>query len=52
MITILSALVSLLLFRIRSGASLELAFITLRHQIIVLRLGKSADGIAPLAARG
>jgi hypothetical protein len=37
MITILSALVSLLSFRIRSGAFLELELITLRHQVIVLR---------------
>jgi putative transposase len=37
MITILSALVSLLSFRIRSRAWLELEFITLRHQVIAVR---------------
>jgi len=37
MITILSALVSLLSFRVRSRASLELELIALRHQVIVLR---------------
>jgi putative transposase len=37
MITFLSALVSLLSFRIRSRASLELELLALRHQVIVLR---------------
>jgi putative transposase len=37
MITILSALVSLLSFRICSRASLELELIALRHQVTVLR---------------
>jgi len=37
MITILSALVSLLSFRVRSRASLELELIALRHQVTVLR---------------
>jgi len=37
MITILSSLVSLLSFRIRSRASLELELIALRHQVTVLR---------------
>src|ERR1700746_3808211 len=37
MIRILSALVSLLSFRVRSRASLELELIALRHQVIVLR---------------
>ena len=37
MITILSALVSLLSFRIRSRASLELELVALRHQVTVLR---------------
>jgi putative transposase len=37
MVTILSALVSLLSFRVRSRASLELELIALRHQVIVLR---------------
>jgi hypothetical protein len=37
MITILSALVSLLSFRVRSRASLELGLIVLGHQVIVLR---------------
>jgi len=37
MITILSALVSLLSFRVRSRASLELELVALRHQVIVLR---------------
>ena len=37
MITILSALVSLLSFRFRSRASLELELIALRHQVSVLR---------------
>jgi hypothetical protein len=36
-ITILSALVSLLSFHIRNRASLELEHIALRHQVIVLR---------------
>ena len=37
MIKILSTLVSLLSFRVRSRASLELGLIALRHQVIVLR---------------
>src|SRR5215471_9971721 len=37
MITILSTLASLLSFRVRSRASLELELIALRHQVIVLR---------------
>src|SRR5258707_10939152 len=37
MITILSALVSLLSFRVRSRACLELELIALRHQVSVLR---------------
>jgi putative transposase len=37
MITILSALVSVLSFRFRSRASLELELVALRHQLIVLR---------------
>ena len=37
MITILSALVSLLSFRLRSRASLELELVALRHQVAVLR---------------
>jgi putative transposase len=37
MITVLSALVSLLSFRLRSCASLELELIGLRHQVTVLR---------------
>jgi hypothetical protein len=37
MITILSALVSLLSFRVRSRASLELELVALRHQVAVLR---------------
>jgi putative transposase len=37
MIAILSALVSLLSFRFRSRASLELELVALRHQLIVLR---------------
>jgi hypothetical protein len=37
MITILSTLVSLLSFRVRSRASLELELIALRHQVTVLR---------------
>jgi hypothetical protein len=37
LITILSTLVSLLSFRVRSRASLELELIALRHQLIVLR---------------
>ena len=35
--TILSALVSILGFRIRSRASLELELVSLRHQVSVLR---------------
>ena len=41
MITILSALVSLLSFRVRSRASLELEVIALRHQVAVLRRQRS-----------
>src|SRR3981081_751777 len=37
MITLLSALISLLSFRLRSRASLELELIALRHQVAVLR---------------
>jgi transposase InsO family protein len=37
MITILSAVVSLLSFRVRSRASLELELVALRHQLTVLR---------------
>ena len=37
MITILSALVSLLSFRVRSRASLELELVALRHQVTILR---------------
>src|SRR5712691_6812902 len=37
MIIILSALVSLLSFRVRSRASLELELVALRHQVTVLR---------------
>jgi hypothetical protein len=37
MITILSALASLLSFRVRSRASLELEVVALRHQVTVLR---------------
>ena len=37
MITLLSALVSLLSFRVRSRASLELELVALRHQVTVLR---------------
>jgi putative transposase len=37
MITILSALLSMLSFRFRSRASLELELVALRHQLIVLR---------------
>jgi transposase InsO family protein len=37
MITILSALVSLLSFRVRSRASLELELVALRHQVSVMR---------------
>jgi hypothetical protein len=39
MITIFSALVSLLSFRVRSRASLELELVVLRHQVAVLRRG-------------
>src|SRR3981189_13324 len=37
MVTILCALVSILEFRVRSRASLELELIALRHQVTVLR---------------
>ena len=37
MITLLSALGSLLSFRVRSRASLELELVALRHQVTVLR---------------
>src|ERR1700704_1940602 len=41
MITILSALVSLLSFRVRSRTSLELEVVALRHQVAVLRRQRS-----------
>src|SRR3954467_802556 len=41
MITILSALVALLSFRVRSRASLELEVVALRHQVAVLRRQRS-----------
>src|SRR6266436_4490709 len=41
MITILSALVSLFSFRVRSRASLELEVVALRHQVAVLRRQRS-----------
>ena len=41
MITILSALVSLLSFRVRSRASLELEVVALRHQVAVLQRQRS-----------
>ena len=37
MITVLSALVSLLCFRLRGRSSLELELVALRHQVAVLR---------------
>ena len=37
MLPLLSALGSLLLFRVRSRASLELELVTMRHQVTVLR---------------
>src|ERR1700736_656151 len=37
MVTILSTLVSLLSFRVRSRASLELELVALRHQVTVMR---------------
>ena len=37
MVTILSALISLLSFRFRSRAALELELVALRHQVTVLR---------------
>lgn len=37
MLTLLSALASLLSFRVRSRASLELELVALRHQVTVLR---------------
>jgi len=43
MITILSALVSLLSFRVRRRASLELELVALRHQVTVL-LRREPDG--------
>jgi hypothetical protein len=52
MITILSALISMLWFRFRSRASLELELVGLRHQLIVLQRRRprrlwlqSADGL-------
>src|SRR5258705_6448800 len=42
MITILSALVSLLSFRVRRRASLELELVALRHQVSVLRRQRKA----------
>src|SRR6202140_1687949 len=43
MITILSALVSLLSFRVRRRASLELELVALRHQVSVLRRQRPAQ---------
>jgi hypothetical protein len=43
MISILSAVVSLLSFRFCSRASLELELVALRHQLIVLRRQRLAD---------
>lgn len=48
MITLLSALGSLLAFRVRSRASLELELIVLRHQVTVLR--RQRPGQLPLFA--
>ena len=48
MITILSALVSLLSFRLRSRASLELELVALRHQVAVLR--RQRKGRFPLSS--
>src|SRR5712672_3836036 len=42
MVTILCALVSILEFRVRSRASLELELIALRHQVTVLRRQRPA----------
>ena len=47
MATILSALISLLSFRLRSRASLELELIALRHQVTVLRRQRSAHSSGP-----
>jgi hypothetical protein len=48
MITILSALASLLSFRFRSRASLELELVAPRHQLIVLRRQRPpASGFIP-----
>src|SRR5215469_13541723 len=44
MITILSALVSVLSFRFRSRASLELELVALRHQLIVWRWQSRCPG--------
>jgi hypothetical protein len=46
MITILAALVSLLSFRVRSRAYLELELIALRHQVSVLRQTRAIVDIA------
>jgi hypothetical protein len=43
MIAMLSALVSLLSFRVRSGASLELQLLARRHQVIALKPQGPAD---------
>jgi putative transposase len=48
MITILSAFVSLLSFRLRSRASLELELVALRHQVAVLR--RQRKGRFPLSS--
>jgi hypothetical protein len=45
MLTILSAIASLLSFRLRSRASLELEIITLRHQMMVIRRTLAPVGI-------
>ena len=48
MITILSAFVSLLSFRFRSRASLELELVALRHQVAVLRRQRTGSREAVL----
>jgi hypothetical protein len=48
MVTILSAIVSIFEFRVRSRASLELELVALRHQVTVLRRQRLASfGFAP-----
>ena len=51
MLTVLSTFGSLLLFRVRSRASLELEIVALRHQLAVLRRQRSGRPLLVSADR-